>query len=115
MVADSPVLTVIEDWSFPTYMRDARPNSDFALPSSILLRNTAGEVIREVNEVNEYSDAYVHYLLSTYLPLALKRDPTFGLNLRGVAAARWGGPSACAGPPGNKTHWRGSHRPSHRS
>ena len=67
MVADSPVLTVIEDWSFPTYMRDARPNSDFALPSSILLRNTAAEVIREVNE---YSDAYVHYLLSTYLPLA---------------------------------------------
>ena len=84
MVADSPVLTVIEDWSFPTYMRDARPNSDFALPSSILLRNTAGEVIREVNE---YSDAYVHYLLSTYLPLALKRDATFGLNLRGAAAS----------------------------
>jgi len=84
MVTDSPVLTAIEDWSFPTYMRDARPNSDFALPSSILLRNTAGEVIREVNE---YSDAYVHYLLSTYLPRALKRDPTFGLNLQGVAAA----------------------------
>jgi hypothetical protein len=84
MVADSPVLTVIEDWSFPTYMRDARPNSDFALPSSILLRNTADEVIREVNE---YSDAYVHYLLSTYLPLALKRDPTFGLSIRRVASA----------------------------
>lgn len=83
-VAGSPVLTAIEEWSFPTYMRDARPNSDFALPSSLLLRNTSREVIREMEE---YSDAYVHYLLSTYLPLALKRDPTFGLDLKGMLAA----------------------------
>ena len=83
-VAASPVLTMIEEWSFPTYTRDARPNSDFALPSSLLLRNTACEVIREMEE---YSNAYVHYLLSTYVPLALERDPTFGLNLKNMTAA----------------------------
>ncbi len=83
-VTDSPVLTAIEEWSFPTYMRDSRPNSDFAVPRSLLLRNTAREVIREIGE---YNDAYMHYLLSTYIPIALERDPTFGLSLDKVANA----------------------------
>ncbi len=49
------------------------------------LRNTAAEVVREVGC---YGGAYVHYLLSVYLPGlsvylpgALARDPTFGLAL----------------------------------
>jgi hypothetical protein len=83
-VADMPVLATIEDWSFPTYTRDARPDPGFTLSRSLLLRNTATEVIREVHE---YPDAYVHYLLSVYVPLALTRDPTFGLALPRLKAA----------------------------
>jgi hypothetical protein len=83
-VADMPVLATIEDWSFPTYTRDARPDPGFTLSRSLLLRNTATEVIREIHE---YPDAYVHYLLSVYVPLALSRDPTFGLALRRLQTA----------------------------
>ncbi|MDQ2812897.1 MAG: hypothetical protein M3Z75_13730 [Actinomycetota bacterium] len=83
-VAKSPVLTMVEEWAFPTYTRDARPEPGFTLARSLLLRNTAAEVIREIGS---YSDAYVHYLLSVYLPLALARDPTFGLALDALAPA----------------------------
>ena len=65
----------LEERSFPTYTRDGRISSDFTLPSSLSLRNTATEVLREIAE---YNDAYVYYLVSTYIPLALKRDPAFG-------------------------------------
>lgn len=65
-------------------MRDVHPNSDFALPGSVLLRNTAREIVRETKA---YSDAYLHYLLSTYLPLALEQDPTLGLSAKQVADA----------------------------
>jgi hypothetical protein len=78
LVSGSSVLGVIEDWAMPTYTRDARPEAGFALPRNILLRNTAAEVVREINC---YGGAYVHYLLSVYLPRALARDPTFGLAL----------------------------------
>lgn len=83
-VARSPVLRVVEEWSFPTYTRDARPDPAFSLPRSLLLRNTAQEVIREIGS---YPDAYVHYLLAVYVPLALSRDRTFGLALPGLKAA----------------------------
>lgn len=49
MVKGTPVLEVIEEWSFPTYTRDSRPNADFSLPGSILLRKIAKEVLREIN------------------------------------------------------------------
>ncbi len=78
MVADKPILAAIEEWSFPTYARDSRPNADFAVPGSILLRKTAVEIIREIGS---YTEAYIYYLCTTYLPLALTRDPTFGLKL----------------------------------
>jgi hypothetical protein len=78
MVRETPVLEVIEEWSFPTYTRDSKPNADFSLPNSIFLRRTAGEVLREINN---YTEAYLYYLCRTYLPLALGRDPTFGLKL----------------------------------
>ncbi|MWA04801.1 hypothetical protein F8568_031415 [Actinomadura sp. LD22] len=71
----TPVYAALEEWSFPTYMRDGRISSDFTLPSSLSLRNTANEVLREIAD---YNDAYVYYLASTYIPLALKRDPAFG-------------------------------------
>jgi hypothetical protein len=77
-VANTPVLRIVEDWSFPTHTRDTSPNSDFALPRSLLLRNTANEVLSEIN-CPDYGDAYIYYLASTYLPIALERDQTFGL------------------------------------
>ncbi|TDC55836.1 hypothetical protein E1281_10290 [Actinomadura sp. KC345] len=71
----TPVYAALEEWSFPTYTRDGRISSDFTLPSALSLRNTATEVLREIAE---YNDAYLYYLVSTYIPLALKRDPAFG-------------------------------------
>jgi hypothetical protein len=87
----APVYKALEEWAFPTYTRDGRISSDFTLPSSLSLRNTATEVLREIAV---YNDAYLYYLVSTYIPLALERDPAFGgklteliqaLELRGVA------------------------------
>lgn len=79
MVTATPVLAIIEEWAFPTYARDSKPNVDFSLPGSILLRKTAVEILREIDT---YTDAYLYYLCTTYLPLALNRDPTFGLKLQ---------------------------------
>jgi hypothetical protein len=84
MVQDIPVLAVIEEWSFPTYTRDSKPNADFSLPGSILLRRTAEEVLREIDH---YTEAYLYYLCTTYLPLALSREPTFGLRRAELAKA----------------------------
>ncbi|WP_165978166.1 hypothetical protein [Actinomadura darangshiensis] len=71
----TPVYAALEEWSFPTYTRDGRISSDFTLPSSLSLRNTATEVLREIAA---YNDAYLYYLVSTYIPLAMQRDPAFG-------------------------------------
>jgi hypothetical protein len=84
MVSQHPVLRSIEEWSFPVYTRDSRPNIDFSLPGSILLRNTAIEIIREIDT---YTDAYLYYLCTTYLPLALSKDPTFGLQTTALVQA----------------------------
>jgi len=84
MVRAAPVLAIVEEWAFPTFTRDVRPEPGFSLPRSLLLRNTAAEVVREIGC---FSSAYVHYLLSVYLPRALDRDPTFGLTLAALKAA----------------------------
>ncbi|GAA2433148.1 hypothetical protein GCM10010191_54080 [Actinomadura vinacea] len=80
----TPVYAALEEWSFPTYTRDGRISSDFTLPNSLLLRNTAREVLREIES---YNDAYLYYLVSTYIPLALQRDATFGGRLGDLARA----------------------------
>jgi hypothetical protein len=80
----TPVVAALEEWAFPTYTRDGRISPDFSLPGSLLLRNTAAEVLREISA---YSDAYIYYLVSTYLPLALRRDPTFGARVTDLIAA----------------------------
>jgi hypothetical protein len=84
LVASTPVLSVIEDWAFPTYTRDSKPNVDFSLPGSLLLHRTATEIIREINS---YSEAYVYYLVTTYIPIALSRDRTFGLKIQDLTRA----------------------------
>ncbi|WP_322756453.1 hypothetical protein [Frankia sp. Cas3] len=76
LVDKHPPLRLVEEWAFPTWMRDSRPTLDFSLPPSLLLRRTAGEILRELGQ---YGDAYCYYLVTTYVPLALDRDPTFGL------------------------------------
>lgn len=77
-VDSSPLLSIVEGWAFPTYTHDAKPTPDFSLPRSLLLRQTAEEVMREVRE---YNDAYLFYLADTSIPTIIKRDPTFGLQL----------------------------------
>lgn len=84
MVSETQILSIIEEWSFPTYARDNKPSIDFSIPGSILLRKTAIEVLREIDT---YTDAYLYYLCTTYLPLALTRDPTFGLKLQELLQA----------------------------
>jgi hypothetical protein len=80
----TPIYAAVEEWSFPTYTRDGKVSSDFTLPNSLFLRNTAQEVLREIAE---YNDAYFYYLVSTYIPLALRRDPSFGARLGELTAA----------------------------
>jgi hypothetical protein len=84
MVAATPVLSVIEEWAFPTYARDSKLNADFSLPGSLLLRRTAAEIIREVGS---YPNAYIYYLVTTYIPLALSHDQTFGLRIQDLIKA----------------------------
>jgi hypothetical protein len=76
LVRSHPVIRMVEEWAFPAWTGDCPPSRDMSLPGSLLLRRTAAEVIREIAV---YGDGYVHYLVSTYLPLALSLDPTFGL------------------------------------
>lgn len=80
----APVCAALEEWAFPTYTRDVRISPDFSLPGPIILRNTAAEIL---HEITHYGDAYLYYLVSTYLPLALRRDPTFGLRITELIGA----------------------------
>ncbi len=77
-VVQNPALRLMEEWSFPTWTRDAQPNSDFSLPRSLLLRHTAERVL---HEMAHHSESYLYYLATLYIPLALERDKTFGLHL----------------------------------
>jgi hypothetical protein len=84
LVGTTPILSVIDEWAFPTYTRDSRINVDFSVPGSLLLRRTATEIIREIQS---YSEAYIYYLVTTYIPLALNRDQTFGLKVQDLIEA----------------------------
>ena len=83
-VKSSPLAALVEDWAFPTYTHDARPTVDFSLPRSLLLRETAAEIVREIES---YSEAYLVYLTQTAIPSVLGRDETFGLARDRLAAA----------------------------
>lgn len=77
-IARSSFLSMVEEWSFPTYANDARVTHDFSLPRSLVLRNTANEVL---HEIDTYNDAYLYYLATTVVPNLLRRDPSFGTRL----------------------------------
>jgi len=84
IVDSNPVARLIELWSFPTWTRDRNATPDFTLERSLLLRHTAREII---SELQHYNETYVWYLATTYLPLALEMDPTFGFQLAELGAA----------------------------
>lgn len=74
----SPLLSMVEQWAFPTYTHDTKATFDFTLPRSLRLEQTTDEIIREVNQ---YNDAYLYYLAHTAIPALLPKDPTFGLRV----------------------------------
>ncbi|ADG99433.1 hypothetical protein Srot_3006 [Segniliparus rotundus DSM 44985] len=76
LVRKSPLLGMVERWSFPTYNRDAPATTDFSLPGSVLLRNTASELLVDLRTENE---AYFLYLVGAAVPSMLRSDPTLGL------------------------------------
>ncbi|MCK9895211.1 hypothetical protein [Frankia sp. AgB32] len=84
LVETEPAVQLVEEWAFPSWMRDCRPSADMSVPGSILLRRTAAEVLREIDS---YGDGYLYYLVTTYLPLALGQDATFGLRVDDLRAA----------------------------
>ncbi len=84
LVEAEPAVRMVEEWAFPSWTRDCRPSTDMSMPGSILLRQTAAEVLREIDS---YGDGYLYYLVTTYLPLALGQDATFGLRVDDLRAA----------------------------
>lgn len=84
LVEAEPAVRTVEEWAFPSWTRDCRPSADMSVPGSILLRRTAAEVLREIDS---YGEGYLHYLVTTYVPLALGQDPTFGLRVDELRAA----------------------------
>ena len=56
-------------------------------PSPVLCDQGDITQVEVIHELACYNGAYVHYLLSVYVPLALARDPTFGLAIDTLAAA----------------------------
>lgn len=91
----SRVASIVEDWSLPTYSRDAAPTPSFDLPQRLTLTRTAGELIRELTT---FPDAYVYYLARVGLPRVIRRDPTLGGRLVEVAAAARRRLAACSEP-----------------
>lgn len=80
----SPLLSMVEQWAFPTYTHDTKATSDFTLPRSLRLEQTTEELIREVNQ---YNDAYLYYLVHTGIPALIPKDRTFGLRVAELKAS----------------------------
>jgi hypothetical protein len=70
------IARMLEAWSFPSWSGDIDASNDFSVPRRLMLVNTAEEIM---NELLHYNDAYVWYLVNTFVPLALSDiDPSFG-------------------------------------
>jgi transcriptional regulator with XRE-family HTH domain len=74
IVAVDPLARLAELWAFPSWTGDSTAQEEIDAPHVPLTR-TASEV---VYEIGEYNDAYVWYLVNTYVPLAVQHDATFG-------------------------------------
>lgn len=93
LVASDHTVALVEDWAFPTWTGDQLPSDKFMLRSSLILRRTADEV---VYEVEHYNEAYLAYLVKTYIPRAFMRDRSFGGSAEILAAALMERADRCA-------------------
>jgi hypothetical protein len=85
LVENNGSARIMELWAFPTWCGDSAVVESFELSLSLRLPRTAREVVAEVRDYNE---AYVYYLLSTFIPLALREiDDTFGNELGALRQA----------------------------
>lgn len=75
-VNEDGIARMLEIWSFPSWSGDIDASNDFSVPRRLVLVNTADEILYELLR---YNDAYVWYLVNTFIPLALADiDPSFG-------------------------------------
>ncbi|MFI6044220.1 hypothetical protein ACIA8C_21495 [Nocardia sp. NPDC051321] len=73
-VQDNDLLLRTELWSLASYSADVPVTPDFSLPPTIL-RGTAEDVMRDIFIRN---NTYLHYLLTSAIPVLLRYDPSFG-------------------------------------
>ena len=71
----SSLLQRNEIWSMASYSTDLIQTSDFSIPSTLSLSDTANIVL---SDVNSRSEAYLHYLITAAIPAVLAHDPKFG-------------------------------------
>lgn len=64
-----------ELWSLTSYYADMPQSSDFSLPAKGGLRNTESEMSKDIASSNE---AYLHYLVTSAIPVLLEHDRLFG-------------------------------------
>ncbi|MFG1796405.1 hypothetical protein [Nocardia sp. NPDC049149] len=63
-----------ELWSMASYYADMPRSPDFSLPARGSLQNTAAEVVKDICCSNE---AYLHYLVTSAIPVLREHDPLF--------------------------------------
>ncbi|MFR9751388.1 hypothetical protein ACL02S_10160 [Nocardia sp. 004] len=71
----NPLLRRNELWSLASFSADIPQTPQLALAGATGLSRTAMDVIGDVADRN---DAYLHYLVTTAIPLLLSYDPSFG-------------------------------------
>jgi hypothetical protein len=80
-----PIAKTVETWAFPSWSGDIYGREEFSVPKTLNLSRTATEVIREIDT---YNDAYVLYLVTTFIPLAIgELDARFGDRLPDLRSA----------------------------
>ncbi|WP_110293867.1 hypothetical protein [Nocardia tenerifensis] len=70
-----PLLQRNELWSLATFSADIPQTRQFNVDSRTGLAHTAADVIGDLSELNE---AYLHYLVTSAIPVLLHYDSTFG-------------------------------------
>ncbi|WP_405163083.1 hypothetical protein OG203_43635 [Nocardia sp. NBC_01499] len=73
-VRDNDLLLRTELWSLASYSADVPLTPDFSLPPTTL-RGTAEEVLRDILIRN---NTYLHYLVTSAIPVLLRYDASFG-------------------------------------
>ena len=82
-VETDPLARMIEAWMFPAWTGDVPAGGPPITPSRVLLVRTGEELVHEI-QAPKYSNAYLHYLASVYLPIALRIDKRLGGNVHHI-------------------------------